>query len=88
MTDRILKHRLDTSVCMIETSDRARVLSVQNVGEEIFMWVLDHVEGARRKRTFRQVMTGQVVPPKAAIYHGTVLLDGGAYVVHVFEDVQ
>lgn len=87
MTDRVLKHRLDTSICKIETSEYAPVLSVQNVDEEIFMWVLDHVDGARRKRTFRQVMTGQAVPPKAAIYHGTVLLDGGAFVVHVFEDV-
>jgi hypothetical protein len=87
VSNRVLKHRLTTSVCKIETSEYARVLSVQEQDGEITLWVLDHVDGARRNRTFRQVMTGQVVPPRAAIYHGTVVMHEGAFVAHVFEDV-
>jgi len=41
-----------------------------------------------RTRKFILAMTGRTLPNAGAIYVGTVLLNGGAFVLHIFEVVN
>ncbi len=88
---RVLKHALsiETPTRVVLTAGDAgpHVLSVQAQGNEIMIWALHDDTHEPRVCTFRVVLTGEELPPRACVYHGTVLLNGGGFVAHVFEDV-
>lgn len=71
----------------------AWVLSVREQNNRIMLWAcVNPHETFQKPRRFHVVATGSErlenggEPP--AIFHGTVLLDGGEHVLHVFEEAQ
>lgn len=70
----------------VDMPDGALLLSVINQAEKVIVYALVEPEKAARKRKFKVLMTGQTFKPDMNIHFvGTVALDGGAFVVHVFE---
>ena len=48
------------------------------------IWVKVDPDAAKEQRVFQFVGTGNEIPDKS-VYIGTVLIDSGAYVFHIFE---
>ena len=64
----------------------ARVLHVDVQGDQVCLWALVDPTAPVESRHFSVVPTGARLLRSDATYIGTVLLDGGALVLHVFED--
>ncbi len=62
-----------------------RYASVQNQRGEVTIWFLADVDAPRETRHLRCFVTGYEETPGFDAYIGTAQLDGGDYVVHVFE---
>lgn len=65
----------------------ARVLSVQNQAESIQVWALVNTDRAEEQRKFFLYMTGDDATQalgQSKAFVGTVQLDGGGFVLHVF----
>lgn len=70
----------------------AWVLSVGVQNHRVVLWVcVNPAQKNMKVHRFHVVQTGAVMPDQdgdpPAYFHGTVLLDGGAHVLHVFEEV-
>ena len=65
----------------------AKILSVANQRENIAMWAEVNDTHEKVSRLFHVVLTGASAPAPAR-YIGTVMLDGGNFVVHVYEDTN
>jgi hypothetical protein len=63
----------------------ARILSVQEQGGNLQLWALIDEGLPLQKRVFRVFGTGQDIPSEPLRYIGTVQMDDGALVAHVFE---
>jgi hypothetical protein len=63
----------------------AKVLAVHEQHGLPCVWFLVDTDAPKQDRTFWFVGTGQEIPEGASEYVGTVLLDGGRFVLHVFE---
>lgn len=83
----VWKYHLHSPITQLEMPPWATVLSVGAVGGEAYLWALvDPITPRRETRTIHCVNTGVHFEfARDAQYYGTVLLDYGAYVVHVFE---
>ena len=88
MTTRIFKYTLERfGAHSLPVPLDATFLSVQFQGTAIVLWFSVNDEGmAATGRTFLGVVTGGEVPDGCE-YLGTVQLQGGAFVVHIFEDL-
>ena len=65
----------------------AEILSVQAQLGEPHLWALVDPEAPEADRTFRLYGTGHPIDPGLDLrYVGTVLLLGGGFVTHLFED--
>jgi hypothetical protein len=54
--------------------------------DQIALWLeIPDTTAAIESRWFRMFHTGSYLPAEPMTYLGTALLDGGAYVVHVYE---
>lgn len=84
---KIYKYTL-TSYHMVdfELPERATFLSVQvQKGSIVLYFVVDESESGKESRRFRGIVTGGLIPDGLE-YLGTVQLDGGDFVLHIFED--
>ncbi len=63
----------------------ARILSVQTQREEICIWALVDPDEDREERRFLVVATGQTFDPTGMDYLGTVQINGGIRIFHVWE---
>lgn len=83
----VYKYNIPTSdVFELQLPRGAKPLSVEVQMERMCMWVEVSTEEPLEPRTFRICGTGHGIP--AAEWHefiGTLFLDGGALVFHVFE---
>lgn len=86
----VWKYHLHSPVTQLEMPLFATVLSVGAVGGEAYLWALvDPVTPRRETRTIHCVNTGVNFEfARDAQYYGTVLLNGGVFVTHVFEAVR
>jgi hypothetical protein len=82
----IWKHVLDlqTNIIVIEMPLGAEILTAREQGSAICIWYQCDPTQPMEKRKFVIVPTGGAAPDQAP-YIGTVLLEGGMYVFHVFE---
>lgn len=70
----------------IELPEDAEILTVQNQNEKICLWAMLDPAAPKIHRTFAVFGTGWRITTNAKLrYIGTVQLDGGALVSHVFE---
>lgn len=63
----------------------AEVLSAQVQRGQICLWALCNPEAQREDRTFAIYGTGHPVEDTPGKFLGTVQLEGGAFIFHVFE---
>jgi hypothetical protein len=63
----------------------ARILSVHEQHNGIFLWAMVDDSNAKEIRQFRYFGTGHEMPDDAMQFLGTVHLDAGNFVFHVFE---
>ncbi|MDQ3223266.1 MAG: hypothetical protein M3Q75_07335 [Gemmatimonadota bacterium] len=68
----------------LEIPVNAEVLTVQTQGGVGSIWILVDPDAPVVQRRFRVVLTGREAPPWH--YVGTFQLDGGAMVLHLFEE--
>lgn len=68
----------------------AKILSVQEQGDEPQIWALVDSNAPEEKRNFLLVGTGHPIKenPEALNFIGTFQIDGGAYVGHLFEIIK
>jgi hypothetical protein len=70
----------------IEMPAGAQILCVQAQGPRIQIWAVVDVDASRvENRRFEVYATGQVIDIKNISYIGTVQINGGLTVFHVFE---
>lgn len=84
---RIYKYLLPiTAIPSIDMPKGAKILSIQAPGNYPQIWALVDPEAIPEKRLFSIYETGQsVANDDKQTFIGTVQLDGGGTVVHVFE---
>jgi hypothetical protein len=63
----------------------AQILRVDSQHNEPVMWVLVDPSAPKEACDFEVVLTGSAFSPGGYSYVGTAQLDGGSFVVHVFE---
>jgi hypothetical protein len=63
----------------------AKVLSIGNQNNIPCLWALVDPAKPKEKRRFRVLQTGQSVKGDIGTFIGTVLLNNGHFVIHVFE---
>lgn len=85
---KIWKYELGVGVTELEIPMDARRLGVGNQQNRPVLWMLVNQENELEKRKFRICMTGAEYDFEELGYIGTVLVDDGAYVLHVFEDIS
>ncbi|MEN6293881.1 MAG: hypothetical protein ABFD07_17925 [Methanobacterium sp.] len=87
MVQTIWKYTLESKEMQdIELPEDAEVLTVQNQNGNICMWVRLDPTAPKVYRTFGVFGTGwNVITGSNFKYIGTVQLDGGAFVFHIFE---
>jgi hypothetical protein len=82
----IHKYSLEISdTVALDLPKGAKVLSVQNQNNIPCLWALVDPAKPKEKRHFRILGTGQPVGGTAGTFLGTVLLNNGHFVIHVFE---
>ena len=81
----IWKWPLDGSKCALMMPKGALVLDVQNQKGQTQMWALVDPNAERVPFEVRLYMTGERLPNDPGKHLGTVQLDQGEYIIHVFE---
>lgn len=79
------------SAAAIRMQRGARVLHIAGQRDRVCLWALVDPHAEMEERRFVVVGTGHEMPPgepESFRHLGTVLLDGGALVFHVFEEDQ
>lgn len=84
--NQIRKYLLDKSHTAIDLPHGTQVLSVANQKGKVAMWASVPSEpGPQEEYLFRSVCTGEVMEsPAVGRFIGTVLLEDGEFVVHVW----
>lgn len=73
---------------IVEMPKQAEILCVQVQREVPCLWALVNLDGVMAKRTILVYGTGHPVPDSTQQkYIGTIQLNGGSLVFHVFEEV-
>lgn len=85
MTARVWKFRLPNMDNLVEMPCGARVLSIAEQFGRPALWALVDPDAPLEAKRFVCCMTGEPVDHHAARFVGTALMDGGAFVLHVFE---
>lgn len=82
----IFKHRVPISCDFsIDMTEGARVLGVQLEGGDPQVWILEDFIGPMESRGFRTFATGDRTPEDIGAFVGTIQLNGGEFVFHLFE---
>ena len=63
----------------------AQILTAQEQGSGVALWALVDPGAQKHNRTFSVYATGQTHHDNPGLYIGTVQVQGGAIVLHVFE---
>lgn len=69
----------------ISIPEGARLLSVETQDNQPQLWALVDPTKAKEQRTFRAVATGQDFEEEGHVYVGTVHINHGSLVFHIFE---
>lgn len=87
--DVIYKYEIPVRGATIEMPEPAFVIHLEVQHGRIMAWVLQSSNPSKfKERKFVTVETGMPFIAEGLDWHGTVLLHGGDYVVHVFEDTK
>ena len=81
----IWKFPLTDTKTELDLPRNAQVLSVHVQESEPCLWALVDPSEPPETRKFRAYATGESIQDSLGDFIGTVLLQGGAYVLHVFE---
>jgi len=86
----IFKYELDRNITeqWIELGENAVILSTGEQDGKPHVWALIHPEDTPRKHKFIVLGTGDPIPHNGlpGCFLGTVILDNGSYVIHIFCD--
>lgn len=86
MTMIIHKYTIHVGVNKFEFPEGHKVLCVQAQGDEIQMWVAFNPDVSHKvTRYFMAFMTGVGIHERLSEFIGTIQLEGGSLVFHVFE---
>ena len=86
---KIFKYELNLGETVLEMPEPAKILSVQAQNNKPVLYVLIDEEESLVKKRIRVVATGQAADLfDAGKYIGTIMLDGGNFVLHAFEEVD
>lgn len=87
MSKFVYKYPLALRARSIDLPKGSEILSVANQGERIVLYALVDPEQPIEPRSIEIILTGEeiVTPQFLGRFVGTVLLDAGAFVVHVYE---
>jgi len=66
----------------------AEFLSVQMQRDSICMWFIVDPEDPKETRTFFIVGTGHAMPPGNFLFLGTVQMEDGRFIWHIFSEVK
>jgi hypothetical protein len=69
----------------IEMPKGAHCLFAREQHNAAYIWALVDPDAEKEKRYFLAAETGAVIIPDDSRYLGTAMLEGGAYVLHIFE---
>ncbi len=72
----------------MDMPEGAEVLTVQVQGASPEMWALVHPDMPKVTRRFRLYGTGQPIEGRSGRYIGTFQMAGGAFIWHLFEEVE
>ena len=86
MTRRVVwKYQLALGSTVVTMPHDSDVLTVAEQHGAVCLWALVDRDAPMVQRTFRVVATGEPFDAADLVFTGTVLMQGGAFVVHVFE---
>lgn len=86
----IYKYKLDPTWRKIDMPKCAKILHVGEQFNEVCIWAEVDTDNAMETRTFEVFGTGHQIPYDIGAsrnYVGTVMLDGGSLVFHVYERI-
>lgn len=86
MSKAIWKYPLTDVVTTLDIPEGARLLSVANQNDGIVLWALVDPRLPKAACIIRVYGTGHDVIDDPGDFIGTVMLQGGKYVFHVFKD--
>lgn len=82
----VWKYDLGANPIELEIPSGGKVLHFQNQGERLCIWVQVDPSKPKCKRRFEVIGTGyQMQNPEKLAHRGTLLLESGRLVVHLFE---
>ena len=70
---------------IIEMHEGSEILSAQVQNNEPCLWIRVDTSKKIIKRVFYVLLTGESIIPVDSKFIGTFQIDGGSYVVHIFE---
>lgn len=82
----ILKFTLHGPRQTVEMPEGAKILSLQTQHNEPQIWALCDEFAVKESRTFRAVPTGQAFDDEGLTYIGTIQINGGMLVFHIYEE--
>lgn len=82
----IYKYGLEDEVCTVQMPEGAKVLSAHVQNGSICIWALVDPSKPMVLRTFKVIGTGWKIEDTQLEFIGTVLLESGRLVFHVFEE--
>lgn len=86
---KIFKYKIeDSHITSVEMPQCAEILCVKNQSGVICIWAIVEENATYTKRYFECYATGMPLPDAKRSYIGTVLLDDGLYVLHIFELIK
>jgi len=83
----IHKYVIGAKKCALLMPCGARILAVHEQHNTVCLWAQVDPEADKEFRHFRVYGTGHEIPDAALTYLGTVFIDGGHLVWHVYEDI-
>ena len=81
----VYKYEILGATTVLPMPAGAQLLSVHNQHERICVWALVDTEAPEVERVFRLVGTGHPYDDEGGTFVGSVLMQDGYYVFHVFD---
>jgi hypothetical protein len=83
---KVFKYQILPGQNILMIPEPAKLLSVTTQNDKIYLYALVDEEEKEVKRFIRVIMTGQAADLFDSEYIGTVMLEGGKFVLHAFEE--
>jgi len=82
---KIYKYEIKIGLYSIEIYQGAKILTVQTQYDTLCIWAIVDTKQPIVERKIQVIGTGFSLPPALGIYIGTIQLENGAFIGHVFD---